>query len=209
MMETILESIEQQLGPAPRRNAAVARKLRRPLPPAWLGLSSIFNDRLSRLWWNQKALVRDGTVVFGYIYMANMSLFEAGSGDAPAGVVYSLDPFYRRNPGYLTELGHTLYGFYEANQPVVPEGPWQRLVFESVYDGTARQFALAVPPILSGGRETYHSSIMIHRSHLPHGWMGGNLVPLLVDPIPERNGKALIVPSAFWPDQLLAMWAPD
>ena len=147
-----------------------------------------------------------GRLAYGFIYMANVKLFDPGVKDLPAGVVYSFDPAVWRQTLLMEGVGQRLLGFYAGGdgwhlQP--PLSPAVRQLVDDHHTGLERSFHRPVPRVFTGGWALYASTILCFRDHLPGGRLLTQHVPLLVDVEREKGPPlAVVVPAEFWPERL-------
>src|SRR5207244_7151024 len=81
--------------------------------------------------------------------------------------------------------------------------PEERRYGEILADEMPRGMRLRVPDTLSRGGSVFSTVVMFHRKHLPGGCLTNRYFPLLI----HRDTKAtLMVPSRYWPENLLADW---
>jgi hypothetical protein len=142
--------------------------------------------------------------------MANGELWRPGDDDLPAGAVYSFDPIFDRHPEWLEPIATGLYRFHEGQVALdtdpcasVPLAPSVANLRHQLRTGYERPLAQPLPLELSGGRRVFHTTLMLHRAHLPGGYLVGSRLPLLV----ERrvgDGVAMVLPGELWP----ASWRP-
>lgn len=197
---SLLESLPGLLPPAPRVvDVDLRRRLSRPSPPTWVWLR---RDPLRLLWREHEALLRNGEVTLGFVYMANNTLFAPGDNDAPCSMLHSFDPFVLRNPELLESIGAVLYRRYTDPDTRLPVGPWFTDVHHATSNDMMRTFGLLLPPTLTWGHVVYLSTPMIHRAHLPIRQLEAQLVPILAARDPRVTGTTMILPAELWPDAL-------
>ena len=209
-MDDFIVDIRRILGPPPRsQDTDVARGLSRPSPPAWM----TSEDEISRLFTEHDRLVEHGDVAVGTIYMANVSIFEPGDNDAPAGLVYSFDQYLQRQPEILSDIGSRLYS-YHAGEQEPPKGPlptnaWFRSTLDAVVHGMQRPFGRLLPPLLSDDHVVYFGTTMIHRDHIPNRRWSRRPFPVLAARDPAVAATPMIVPERFWPKSLRTIWISE
>lgn len=180
--------------PPPERDAWL------PEPPDWLTpADGLFQARLA---WPR--LYRDGVVVWGFVFIANNVLWRPGTEDAPAAVVYSFDPAFRRDPTPLRGVIEALGLLRTSTRPAPPGLEATQAL---VQDDTGRSMQAPVSDRLSWGRAVFLAAVMIHRKHLPVPMLTGLPLPLLACPGPGE--PCLVVPAHYWPDALTAAWRGD
>lgn len=136
-------------------------------------------------------VLKTGTIVYAYLVAAPAHLFDPTHADMgapvlPAAVVYSLDEFYLMYPKRLAPIAKSLYE-NRANNPL--KDPKALFPSEPVPDG------------LTGGRKVYLATVMVHRDHLPLGYLTDTLFPIIASP---EETAAFVVDKKFWTDALTA-----
>ena len=174
------------------------RRRFRPRPPLWLrmaggGLRGIYAD---------VGLLREhGEVVWGYIVQANEQLFDPMDKlDCPAAVIYSLDSHYFAN---LRELEQMAVGLFGVKGDNVNDPEMQRFG-ELLADEREIQMKLPLPGCLTGPREVFYTSIMVHREQLPFPFLATSAFPLLV--APAQTTATMILPIAYWSKEMVSYW---
>lgn len=200
MFHEAIEECIESLGPTPRRVSWWDRitywQVKRP---KWLkknpGELETFFDLIPEL-------RRYGRVVWGHIVQANRQLFTPGPLDCPADVVFSLDDASRVDPRRFSAVARGIYALKET-QPWDPE---LSLIAEYVTNEMAAQFGLRIPREISSQHRCLMSTIYIIRKHLPGRapCLRQKIMPLLVNPEPPH--VVMVLPSRYWPDQLIDWW---
>jgi hypothetical protein len=123
-------------------------------------------------------------------------LFEPGNRNLPANVVY--DPAPGRPDDQilvlLKRVAHSIFalkGQRHHDQELRECSRW-------VTEETLRMFNAEVPRQLTGGRTIIFSTIMVHRNHLPDGYLASMALPLVINP--AETPMAMILPYEYWPD---------
>jgi hypothetical protein len=147
----------------------------------------------------QAMLLSKGTVHWGALVQANLALFEPGTDDLPAALVYSRDAHFDARPQALRRIAVALAPRSGNDAP-----PAIRAITARLEEGRDRFQNLEVPTILSG-RKVLVSTFAVFRQHLPGGVLAGrSWFPVLVHPYTHA---IMIVPRQFWPADLSASWA--
>jgi hypothetical protein len=196
-MRTFLEETRQKLGQAPRSFSIAERFYLHVRPAPWMHAS---NDRLLDIYRHRKALLQRGQVVWGHLIQANAQLFRPGANDCPAAAVYSRDPFFDDQLATLSRIANALYDLKGTQ----PDDPTLARFAHTITDERERIMKLAVPHKLTGGRDVFYTVIMVHRKHLPDGYLTDSVFPLLIHP-PDIEAT-LIVPSRYWSPGLVGRW---
>jgi hypothetical protein len=131
---------------------------------------------------------------------ANVLLFNVGPSDHPASVIFSEDPWFDDHPEALFEIGHELFNLKGTDQHDPESADFARMLTSELI----RAPLLTVPARFTAGRNVFHSSIVLPREHLPKGVLCRRPMPVWIDP--ADTGALLLVPAAYWPASLLAMW---
>ena len=161
-----------------------------PCPP-WLE-----RDALQRLKRDRKVLMERGRVVPGAIVQANYGLYDPRADELPADVVWSEDPFFRKNPLELMVVARRVRALKGKNGF---ETEKQELA-DLMTNEFSRPFSHPIPADLCEGRQVFLNAFLAWRAHLPSGILGGGLLPFLV--LPEVTPCVILLPSCFWPDVL-------
>ncbi len=208
-MQEYIHQLREKLGPAPRKvDAQLKAQFARPKPPEW----ATKDDDFKRLYdpKEQQVLLQHGEVAIAQMFMANNALFGPGDEDCPAGVVYSFDSYLERAPDFLNEIGHELYKFHTGSDApeTIPTGAWTRQTMDELLTGYHRSFASIVPPAISDLHMVYHTSVMVHRAHIPEGVMGQGGFPILAARNPDITPLSMIIPCELWPEAIVRAWNP-
>jgi hypothetical protein len=196
-MSLSIEECRRRLGPAPRRFSIVDWAYLTIDPPPFVrcrpdGYAIVYRD--------QREVRARGNVVWGALVQANFMLFEPGPHDVPALVLYTLDPSFDDRPDELQSAANRLFEL-KGKQGLAPEA--QR-VGDIIAAESTPKLRAPVPSSLVGARDAFLASIVVHRKHLPLGYLSGRWLPLLV--CAEASDAAIVVPSRYWPDALLDRW---
>ena len=167
-------------------------------PPMWMERA----DDLYGLYADQKMLLSEGRLALAVITQANEQLFEPGPSDCPAAVLYSEDPFFETEEGFieLMKMAQAIFEFKDGHRA----GREEMALGAALADETGRYFNIKLPDKLTGGRLVYMSAIMVHRKHLPVRHLANGFFPLLI--LPEKSKYSMICPKKFWGDDMLAIW---
>ncbi len=147
-----------------------------------------------------KQLLKTGTVVWGVVVQANNLLMKPGPDDCPAAALFSLDPFFDDKLQTLAELAGVLFSMKGQNirDPEVVKFATAITNEEDVL------FNRELPHSLTFGRTVYYTTIMVHRKHLPLGFLNTGFFPLLADP--EATEASIILPARYWDPGLVELW---
>jgi len=190
-----------QFGPSPRHISLWDRLTYwRVVRPDWLYQTP--DDELETLFLNLGRLRRDGVVAWGHVIQANNLLFSPGGGDCPGEVVYSLAGGAAADPEVLGSVAATL-GSLKHTKPPEPE---LAAIADYLTSEWTRVYGKPVPPALSSRLACRISTVYVVRKHLPGPArsLERPLLPLLVHPKPPH--VALVLPSRYWPKELIAWW---
>jgi hypothetical protein len=115
-------------------------------------------------------------------------------------VIYSTDPFFEGRLSLLSSMARGLYaqkGSTRANQDI------QEFV-DAVTDEMARVLRQEMPHSYTGGRSVCFATCFIQPTHLPGGYLNRPSFPIVVNP--EETPVMMLLPSRYWPAQLIAHW---
>ncbi len=191
MWKDVLRDCRYHFGEPPRSLSFGQKSRFRIWPPNWCIISL---DPLLKIYFHQGRLRDGGRIVWGHIVQANRLLFEPGSFDCPANVVYDPDPPGVDDPTLLTPIAHQIFdlkGQRHADPELDDCSRWTT-------DEMSRIFDAPVPKRLTGGRSLVFSTIMVHRKHLPMGYLFSSFFPLVVNP--EETSATMILPCDYWPE---------
>jgi hypothetical protein len=147
----------------------------------------------------QAMLLSKGTVLWGALVQANLDLFEPGTEDLPAALVYSRDAHFDGRPQALRRIAAQLMARPGDDSPLPV-----RMINARLQEGRDRFQNLEVPAILSS-HKVLVSTFAVFRQHLPGRVMAGrSWFPVLVHPYTHA---IMIVPRQFWPAGFTAGWA--
>jgi uncharacterized protein len=168
-------------------------------PPEWLS-----RDALVRAFNAYPTLLQGGKVVWAHIIQANNALFESGTSNCPAEVVF--DPAGTLLPVDLAPVAKQLYALRARLPTLNQHNPAERPLWEIanyLEAETTRVFGLEVPAQVSN-QGLRISSIYIHRRHLPDGFLKLSYFPILISE--QCSGATMVLPSRWWPHALSALW---
>lgn len=196
----LLSATRETFGQAPRSFSLFSQLYNRVYPPMWM---IRWGDDLRCVYRDQRKLFKEGKVVWGHIVQANNALFEPGKGNYPADMLYSLDPYFDNNLEALERIAHRLYGLKGKEV----EDEEARYFSDAITDEHTRVLNVQLPKSLSGGREVYFTTFMVHRKHLPTGYLVSGWFPILA--LPGASDATMILPSKYWAADLIPLWNPD
>lgn len=169
-------------------------KIKKPLIWRFLGA-----DDLNVIFKSWQDVFSKGKIVWGHIVQANMMLFEDGSLDAPATVVYSAQDDHV-HPNYLQQVAHSIFELKETTQT----DPELARAADEITDELKRVFGSPVPTQLSPSVRCQTSVVFIVRKHLPERRLNCPLFPLVV--YPGRPQMVAILPCRYWPINFTEWW---
>lgn len=161
---------------------------------------STTTNPLEVLFRDQATLITEGIIVWGAILQANTLLFETGDSDHPAGILFSLDPYFDDHPEALQEIAHYLYSQKGLQTP----DPEIADFAELITDEHTFRFNLKLPVSRTRGREVYFTTTLIARKHLPNGILSQSFFPYLV--LPDVTDASMVLPSAYWHSDFVEAW---
>lgn len=204
MFQEALEECIKNLGDAPRRISLWDRiTYWRIARPDWLYASP--DDSLETLFLNLDKIRKDGVVVWGHLVQANYLMFSPGVHCCPGEVVYSFDSAAMKNPMALSVIASNI----SALKHTKPTEPGLAAIAHHLTNEMTRVFGMNVPPSLSPRIECRLSTVYFIRKHLPspNRCLQQSLMPIVVNPKPPH--VALVLPSRYWPKQLIDWWQSD
>jgi hypothetical protein len=168
-------------------------------PPKWCRKS---DDDLMIVYREQDKLLREGTIALGVLVQANDTLFQKGALNAPAVVIYISEVEVDNPIVPLMQAALKLY-MLKGTKPEDPdEAKFARIVSYEM----GRDFRVTVPDSLSNGLDATYTTIMVHRKHLPYGYLSGIYFPLLIH---QESRAAMILPARYWPNEIILDWTPQ
>ena len=201
MYREMIQRCAAGFGHPPRRSSSRNhRDYLRLDPPSWLKDDP--DDGLNLLFENAEELLRNGVVVWGHLIQANSQLFQPGEKDCPAAVVYSLDPSRKIPPVDLRRIAQEIF----ALKGTVPSDQNRQKVARIITDEMLRFYGVAVPSVISPEYRCRFSVIQVFRKHLPgpEQCLKKGLFPIVVNP--SEPFVVTILPSMFWPEDLVEWW---
>ena len=189
---SIIDKIARPFG----RPGPLERLYLRIRPPKWCRTSK---DDLLLIYRDQKKLMDEGEVVVAMVVQANAALFKKGFQDAPANVIYTGDPAGENPLQKLGDIANRIFGLKGTK----PEDPDEQKFAGMVSYEYGRDFRVTVPHKLADGLDLTYTTIMVHRKHLPQGYLANGFFPLLVH---QESRAAMILPARYWSKELLEDW---
>lgn len=191
-------SSDISVGP-PLPQGILERLYQRIRPPKWCRKS---DDALMIIYRDQDKLRREGTIALGVLVQANMSLFEKGGANAPANVLYTTDTEIEHPVHKLAVMADKIFSLKNTK----PDDPDEKKFAGMVSYEFGRDFRVSVPDRLSQGLDVTYTTIMIHRKHLPYGYLTNAYFPLLIH---TESRAAMILPARYWASELIETWEPQ
>ncbi|WP_330305971.1 MULTISPECIES: hypothetical protein [unclassified Streptomyces] len=147
----------------------------------------------------QDLLLEEGIVVWASLVQANELLFKPGRHDHPAVVLYCTNPGFDDQPEGLRAVARKLFSVKGKllADPVLQ--PFANMLCREL----SREMRMPVPQSLTGSAAVYCTNVIVARRHLPARTLDHALFPLVIHPTCDAT---MILPSRFWPDELLSAW---
>jgi hypothetical protein len=167
-------------------------------PPAWRDPG----DDVFATYLHQERLFRRGRVVWGCFVQANHHLYRSADQDAwPAVATYGLASELDAAADILPRIAAQAF----ALKGTRPDDPDLRGVGDLLAAELTRGLDHPLPRKLTLGRELATTSVMVHREHLPTGYLTRKhlLFPLLVDP---ETHASLVLPAEYWSSVVIDLW---
>lgn len=137
------------------------------------------------------SVVQNGEVYYACIVQANERLFVRDPWELASGmvVIYSLDPYYAKNPLELCKIAEAIYEDEESN----------------ILDDEYAYFSnLDVDKKLTEGRQVYITTSILYRRHLPTGYLSDRVFPLIANPAASKTCLAL--ESKYWTEAAISQF---
>lgn len=174
-----------------RKNRGFANKIKDRLTiPKWMKKKD--DEALKKIYKEYKILYDEGEVYLSYLIQANQMLFEKGYFDHPACILYSTDKYYDDNIEEIGELAKKLYS-YKGKEDVSDS---VKTFTDAITDELTRLMNVKLPYELTDGRDVYYTTIMVHRNHIPDGYIKYNEIPVLANP--DKTDVVIILPKHYW-----------
>jgi len=197
--ENYLNQSNENFGARPRKfsfwNLHSYLYIRRP---AWLWANE--DDPLYDVVGQHEEIFQTGRISWGYIVQANTQLWERGSGDLPADIVYFESASGSGEAGYLEELAADILALKEDS----PANTDLAELSGHLNDDANRARGLRIPSSLSRVRRVLLSTTLVHRKHLPAGFLCSALLPIVVSESEPAN--VLPLPEKYWPEKFRNWW---
>ncbi|RYG64323.1 hypothetical protein EON80_19435 [bacterium] len=188
-MNPMIQTCRDNFGPASRTFPLSQRRYLLPRLPRWCAQSQLAPLQQQRI-----NLLRQGQVVASALIQANWTLYRPMPEDAPALVVWSEEPNLANDDKELRCLAKRINDLrYDGTGGDLAE------LGELVNNEHEFPLQYAVPPSLA--ENTYMTTILVFRRHMPSGFISSRLLPLLV--LPEVTSQSLILPGKYWPQELI------
>ncbi len=170
-------------------------------PPWWMVKGG--DRRFCSLYRDRHLLLTHGQIVWGRIVQANAQLYQPGKEDRPASIVYSPDPLFNGNVGELVRIARELYEL--KNKTIEhPEMLNLKVFAAAITDEVEALFNVEIPNSIAANHLVYYTTTMIHRKHIPLGYLKAGWFPLVV--APQQTPATMILPCRYWCSTLLQMW---
>lgn len=190
-MTTLLDTTRAALGPAPR----TLRAWDNLEPPRWMKAE----DPLRATYARGLDLLKTGDVVWGFVVQANAQLFQAGDTSCPGHVIFGARPEDGVGPEPLMRAAQAVFALKGAN----PEDPGLARIAQAMTDEQARHPALDLPSAVTRGVPMRLAVVMIHRAHLPCGYLATSALPLVVS---RDATEVAVLPVRHWEKALVTGW---
>jgi hypothetical protein len=196
----LLRACRDLFGPPPRPLSGLNAD-RLALPPELEAAFVASKDGLLRILQDQDRLLARGQVFWGQLVQANQILFQPENRmTLPANVIYSTDPFF---DGRLALLSSMARGLFAQKGSTRADRELQRFV-DAVTDEMTRVLRQEMPHSYTGGRSVNFATCFIQPSHLPDGYLTRSSFPVVANP--EQTPAMMLLPSRFWPAELVSHW---
>ncbi|MEQ8211668.1 MAG: hypothetical protein RH917_17835 [Lacipirellulaceae bacterium] len=160
------------------------------------------SNQLKAIYEEHQFLLEQGQVVWAVLVVASTDLFSKGQNDGRGVVVYSPHLHLHDELMRLIDLAEKMSEQRTGHTTDVHE----KKLYRDVNNNNAWLVPQAVPTSLSDDNSVLTSSILCVRKHMPQKMLVGNCFPILAHP--DTTSVAML-PGLFWPEDLLASWAPN
>jgi hypothetical protein len=204
--ESFLNHIRSKIGLPPRSLGWFKPSPFAVPEPSWMAQAKDSDEPMKEVIKGQKSLWKHGVVVWGHVVRANNRLYEPGTDDCPATLIFSATAPDNEAVNELPVLAEKLH---HLRASVIPEPGWtQRETdwWEDLRNDMSYHRGFKLPEEWQQHSKDYKgSSFLIHRAHLPEGRITSRLLPILVDPV---ACIAQTIPHSEWPEGMAA-WLAD
>lgn len=159
------------------------------------------DDVLLTITKEQHFLHDHGQIFWGHLVQANNLLFRSDNEHTlPAAIIYSTDPHYDGDVVALRELAKELV----IGKGAEPSNEVMRDFVNQLSREYEKILKRQLPMAFCEGRTIHYAWIFVQPNHLPSGNLASQWFPVIVS---EKETEAvMILPSYFWPSQLLTYW---
>lgn len=187
-----IQYIRERLGPAPRRLGFIqSLKFCKRIPSR----VRYNGDSLIEQFHYQPFLIREGFPIWGMIIQANDALFQYGTADAPAQMVFSFETSWSDDCPRLDFIAQELFSLKNGRRYGAEEQKFGALLADEYH----RALGWKIPQTIARNRKIFSSCMYIHREGLPGNYLANNFLPILAHPA----SRAIIpIPKLFWPQSL-------
>lgn len=189
-MKRLLIATSNRLGPPPRAKLGYTAR-----PPAWMSAG----DRLRDIYERAADLMKRGTLVWGHFIQANSGLFQPSGDDAPGTILYATDLRADVAPEQLAKAAQLCFRLKDSH-PVDDDAARVARCLTNEY---GRHDRVPLPLSRTDGVPMTMAIAMVHRTHLPTGYLSTMLVPLLAH---EDIDGVILLPCEHWADDLKRGW---
>jgi Fe-S cluster assembly iron-binding protein IscA len=147
-----------------------------------------------------QALLDGGQIVWGALVHAHERAFAAGNNNLPGVVLYSPDSSFDEDPQALVAVAAGVRDLEDGSF----DEPGLAHLAGLVSDDKARFHHVRVPESLTGGREVYCSTFLVHRGRLPTSRLVASFFPVMIDI--ARPPGVMILPGPYWGQSLGNHW---
>jgi hypothetical protein len=192
--ETAMQEMQEIMGPPPR---VVDASLQARLIPK--NYFTVF-DSLGTMLKRREGLLQTGMVTWGCILRPDEdNIFEPGSKDVPADILFCANPAQKVIPSELVEIVKNLWSKVGTREE---DRAYNRILeyleIPHARSGEPRAFGLRFSYV---GYDLMVSTILIERGNFP-GNTAVTIFPILIDP---NDGAAMMLPGPLWPRQYAAL----
>lgn len=192
----IIRNTRLRIGEPPRTFAPSERRYLETKAPAWCRPNV---DDLHAIYADQKLLLTQGIVVWGYLLQANTGLFAPGEDDLPGASIYSPELHLQDDLARLASLSEEITALRKGGG----KNPKEKEIGKWLADERTTFMAHPIPSSIAGTTPLLSGCHMFIRKHLPGGTLTTSYFPLLVHP---KTKAVLVVPARYWDPDFVTMW---
>ncbi len=197
--QAILKQVEKAIGAAPRKFHFFDRLtwFKQDFP-GW----DWQDDDIRHSVHQWKHVFEQGRLTWGHIVQVNRLMFEKSEHNCPGEVLIWHDRAHPFDADAFALAAHNLFELKGTSEELV-DGE-EKAFAAQLENERARGYGARIPARIAHGLDLRASTIFFQRRHIPNGIITASLFPILY--LEESPMVAVMVPSKFWPKELLRAW---